>query len=73
MLLTNLDAANKLKYLSDKNIDENVNYIDNDFERSFAIENTDFNEFQEQIEWVNLYGNTNNLDTLPVKLLDQEP
>ena len=50
MLLTNLDAANKLKYLPDKNIDDNVNYVNNDFERSFAIKNTNFTEFQKQIE-----------------------
>ena len=73
MLLTNRDdAVNKLEYLSDKDINDNANYVNNDFKRLFAIDNTNFTESQEQAEWVNLYGNTNNLDTLPVELPDQE-
>ena len=44
ILLTNPDdAANELKYLSDENIiDDNANYVDNDFECLVAIDNTNF-------------------------------
>ena len=74
MSLTNPDdIANELEYLSDEDIDDDANYVDNNFKHLFTIDNTDFTESQKQTEWVNLYGNINDLDTLPVELPDQEP
>lgn len=72
------DAANELEYLSDEDIiDDNANYVDEDFGSSlppsFAIDNTVWTESQERIEWVNPYGNTDDLDTLSVELPDHEP
>lgn len=71
-------AANGLEYPSDEDIiDDDANYSDEDFgslwPTSYPIDGTDWTESQERIEWVNPYGNTYDLDSLPVELPDHEP
>ena len=76
MSMPDLDVVvNGLEYLPEEDtIDDNANYLDKNFgplsPTSNPIDSTDWTKSQEQIEWVNPYGNTNNLDSLPAEQLD---
>lgn len=78
MSLSNLNTANNgQKYLSDKNIiDDNVNYLEKNFRSLLptfnSINNTNQIESQKQIEQVNPYSNTDNLNYLLVELLNHK-
>ena len=53
------DAANDLESLSDEDIiNDDANYMDEDIESDWTDPDS-----QEQREWVNPYGNTDDLDT----------